>query len=384
MNRQDFYDGKLFDAYRYMGAHKDGDKIRFVTYAPRASRISIIGEFNDWNEEFMEQDAQSGFFLFYSDKAKEGQMYKYCIYGPDGNRQEHCDPYGFEMELRPGACSIIRDITTYQFHDDSWMQMRSVGMEDAVNVYEMHMVASGMTAKGLNGIEAEANKLAKAPKGIDGVTEGAGNLAEDVGKAGKGLEGAAKGAESAAEDAGKVVESGSSSGKVWDYSKQFDGELANFNAGYEIKNVIKEDLYLVQFHSNAEVGSGRSLKYWTTFDAANRISTVDDYMNQMALLSNWGARDNVSIAKIPAGTKIKYAIGTAKEQVGAIESILKAFTITDLVIPTRSAILLATRIPSSPSSSSKIWMIASSSEKDKVLNADFTTCCFLSSSAFSS
>ena len=53
------------------------------------------------------------------------------------------------------------------------------------------MVASGVTAKGLNGIEAEANKLAKAPKGIDGVTEGA-----------------AKGAESAAEDAGKVVESG--------------------------------------------------------------------------------------------------------------------------------------------------------------------------------
>ena len=73
------------------------------------------------------------------------------------------------------------------------------------------MVASGMTAKGLNGIEAEANKLAKAPKGIDGVTEGAGNLAEDVGKAGKGLEGAAKGAESAAEDAGKVVESGTDS-----------------------------------------------------------------------------------------------------------------------------------------------------------------------------
>ena len=73
------------------------------------------------------------------------------------------------------------------------------------------MVASGVTAKGLNGIEAEANKLAKAPKGLDGVTEGTGNVAEDVGKAGKGLEGAAKGAESAAEDAGKVVESGTDS-----------------------------------------------------------------------------------------------------------------------------------------------------------------------------
>ena len=78
------------------------------------------------------------------------------------------------------------------------------------------MVASGVTAKGLNGIEAEANKLAKAPKGIDGVTEGAGNLAEDVGKAGKGLEGAANGAESAAEDAVKVVESGKKTGTVWD------------------------------------------------------------------------------------------------------------------------------------------------------------------------
>ena len=52
------------------------------------------------------------------------------------------------------------------------------------------MVASGMTAKGLNGIEAEANKLAKAQKGLNGVS---------------------KGAESAAEDAGKIVEGGSTS-----------------------------------------------------------------------------------------------------------------------------------------------------------------------------
>lgn len=95
------------------------------------------------------------------------------------------------------------------------------------------MVASGMTAKGLNGIEAEANKLAKAPKGIDGVTEGAGNLAEDVGKAGKGLEGAAKGAESAAEDAGKVVETsyGKSSGK-YDTTADFLTNIENRNGKF--------------------------------------------------------------------------------------------------------------------------------------------------------
>ena len=55
------------------------------------------------------------------------------------------------------------------------MLFRSAGMVAG-------MVASGVTAKGLNGIEAEANKLAKAPKGNDGVTEGTGNVAEDVGK----------------------------------------------------------------------------------------------------------------------------------------------------------------------------------------------------------
>ena len=110
------------------------------------------------------------------------------------------------------------------------------------------MVASGVTAKGLNGIEAEANKLAKAPKGIDGVTEGAGNVAEDVGKAGKGLEGVAKGAESAAEDAGKVVESGSKADtkpytnsrpsfrkgvveEVWENAKGPDGLVRDPNTG---------------------------------------------------------------------------------------------------------------------------------------------------------
>ena len=101
------------------------------------------------------------------------------------------------------------------------------------------MVASGVTAKGLNGIEAEANKLAKAPKGIDGVTEGAGNVAEDVGKAGKGLEGAANGAESAAEDAGKVVESGSSSNKFSNWDDMTESEIVKIVERYRKKAPIE-------------------------------------------------------------------------------------------------------------------------------------------------
>ena len=77
------------------------------------------------------------------------------------------------------------------------------------------MVASGVTAKGLNGIEAEANKLAKAPKGIDGVTEGAGNLAEDV---------------------GKIVESG---GKIFKFSDMTDSEIVKIVERYRKKAPIE-------------------------------------------------------------------------------------------------------------------------------------------------
>ena len=120
------------------------------------------------------------------------------------------------------------------------------------------MVASGVTAKGLNGIEAEANKLAKAPKGIDGVTEKAGNLAEDVGKAGKGLEGAAKGAESAAEDAGKVVESGSKTPSEIARSWQGTGKYPGIDDYVDV--TVEKGTVLYR-------GEPNGTEYFTTLDA---------------------------------------------------------------------------------------------------------------------
>ena len=58
MNIQDFYIGKSFDAYEFFGAHKIGDKILFRVYAPNAAKVSLVGEFNDWQEEAMEQQHQ--------------------------------------------------------------------------------------------------------------------------------------------------------------------------------------------------------------------------------------------------------------------------------------------------------------------------------------
>ena len=148
--------------------------------------------------------------------------------------------------------------------------------------------------------------------------KGAGNAAEDAGKAGKGLEGAAKGAESAAEDAGKagktagkVGESGRES-SIMDYSNRFADSLAeDFNPGVEVRDVVKEDMILVQFSSDAP---NASLRYWTTIDEANGISTIEEYMDKMALSKEWGNRNVVKVARVKKGTEVTHAIGTAKAQ----------------------------------------------------------------------
>ena len=138
MNLQKFYMGECFDAYEYFGAHLEDGGVVFRTYAPNAWGINVMGEFNGWQEEPLQQFHQSGVWVGFSRDAIPGQMYKYVVYGQNG-RVEHCDPYGFGMELRPGACSIIRDLTEYQFTDEKWMKKRTRCYDKALNIYELHL-----------------------------------------------------------------------------------------------------------------------------------------------------------------------------------------------------------------------------------------------------
>ena len=139
MNIQDFYIGKSFDAYEFFGAHKIGDKILFRVYAPNAAKVSLVGEFNDWQEEAMEQQHQSGIYSITSEKARVGMMYKYCIHTRDGQVVYHCDPYGFAMELRPNTASYIVDLDEYKFDDDEWMNSRDKCYNKPLNIDEIHM-----------------------------------------------------------------------------------------------------------------------------------------------------------------------------------------------------------------------------------------------------
>jgi 1,4-alpha-glucan branching enzyme len=139
MELNDFYYGKSFDAYEYFGAHKQNDKFTFRTYAPNASKVTITGDFNGWTEDELIQEQKSGVFIIENIVANYGMLYKYCIYTQDGRRVEHCDPYGFAMELRPAICSIITDLNSYKFNDQKWMKSRDVGYDKAVNIYELHL-----------------------------------------------------------------------------------------------------------------------------------------------------------------------------------------------------------------------------------------------------
>lgn len=134
-----FYTGKIFDAYQYLGAHPTEQGVTFRTFAPGASRIALIGEFNGWQEYDMAKAHDGHFWEYHVPDAAPGMMYKYRIYSKDGRCTDHCDPYGFGMELRPNAASFIRDIDAYKFQDRKWMQQRSDCKKKPLNIYEIHM-----------------------------------------------------------------------------------------------------------------------------------------------------------------------------------------------------------------------------------------------------
>jgi hypothetical protein len=91
-------------------------------------------------------------------------------------------------------------------------------------------------------------------------------------------------------NAGDALESGRES-SIKDYSNRFaDSLVDDFNTDVEVRDVVKEDMILVQFSSDAP---NASLRYWTTIDEANGISTIEEYMDKMALSKEWGNRNVV-------------------------------------------------------------------------------------------
>lgn len=138
MDMYGFYTGKIFNAYEYLGAHLSSSGTTFRVFAPNAQKICVIGDFTNWAEIEMPRIYDGNFYEIFIEEAKEGMRYKLRVYSKNGKFIDHCDPFGYGMELRPQNASIIRDMSKYSFHDNEWIKNRTDYSDKPLNIYEIH------------------------------------------------------------------------------------------------------------------------------------------------------------------------------------------------------------------------------------------------------
>lgn len=122
MDMSGFYRGQILNAYEYLGAHLTAEGTVFRTFAPNARRVSLL--YAD-DEIPMQPVYDRNFYEVTVPGVKAGEVYEYRIYKPSGGYTDHCDPYGYKMELRPGHKSVVADMSAYSFADSKWMQQRT-------------------------------------------------------------------------------------------------------------------------------------------------------------------------------------------------------------------------------------------------------------------
>jgi len=141
-----FGQGTHYDLYNKLGAHPmtvdEEEGVYFAVWAPNAAAVSIVGDFNEWDENAtpMERLDPLGIYQIFLTGIKVGDIYKYCVTAQDGKKTLKADPYGFQAELRPNNASVVADISDFKWHDSRWMKKREK-FDDKKNpmfVYEVH------------------------------------------------------------------------------------------------------------------------------------------------------------------------------------------------------------------------------------------------------
>ncbi len=136
MDMYGFYTGSIFDAHEYLGAHVTAEGTVFRTFAPNAEKVSLL---YGGTELPMNPVYNGQFYELTLSECRAGDTYEYRIYQKNGSYVDHCDPYGFQMELRPNHKSKVCDLTSYEFQDKKWMKRRSACLDRPMNIYEMHL-----------------------------------------------------------------------------------------------------------------------------------------------------------------------------------------------------------------------------------------------------
>ena len=141
-----FGEGTHYDIYKKLGAHigyKNGKEgIYFAVWAPNAASVSVIGEFNGWQENAcpMRRREPLGMYDAFVPEAKVGDLYKFYIRTKDGRELYKADPFANYSEMRPGNASRIADLTNFKWGDSAWInaRMKKEPEREPMSIYEVH------------------------------------------------------------------------------------------------------------------------------------------------------------------------------------------------------------------------------------------------------
>ncbi len=143
-----FKSGKHYRLYEKFGAHsielEDEKGVYFSVWAPSAKKVSVVGDFNYWNDKQHQLNVrwdESGIWEGFIPNISEGMRYKFKIKSNNNVETEKSDPYAFFCETPPNTASIIRDVDTYDWKDKDWMGYRKDknGLDKPYSVYEVHL-----------------------------------------------------------------------------------------------------------------------------------------------------------------------------------------------------------------------------------------------------
>ncbi len=143
-----FNEGIHYEIYEKLGAHPmtvDGvDGVLFAVWAPNAERVSVVGNFNNWDGRVhpMRKLDYSGIFELFIPGDFIGEIYKYEIRSKKGEIFMKSDPYATSSELRPANASRIVKLD-YKWKDEAWIKAREEKdtLSEPMNIYEVHLGA---------------------------------------------------------------------------------------------------------------------------------------------------------------------------------------------------------------------------------------------------
>ncbi|MCA9921842.1 MAG: 1,4-alpha-glucan branching protein GlgB, partial [Anaerolineales bacterium] len=141
-------EGKLLKMYDSIGAHlheADGRSgVLFTVWAPSALRVSVIGDFNQWDgrRHPMRFHPGSALWELFVPGLHEGTLYKFEIKTRYKDYTvAKADPVGFAGQMRPNNASMVWDVNKYEWHDQTWLQGRPQiqSINQPISVYEVHL-----------------------------------------------------------------------------------------------------------------------------------------------------------------------------------------------------------------------------------------------------